>query len=425
MIIDIQPRQIHGQVRVPPSKSASHRMLMAAALSDGKSTVRNLIYSKDIQATLSCLENLGVQFETSADTVVVKGVGLPNVVTNPVFDCHESGSTLRFMIPIAMLPGSEVQFIGQGRLIERPITPFIDIFKEKSIPFTYEGMLPLHVKGKLEAGTYTMPGNISSQFITGLLYALPQLEGDSEIIMTSPLESKGYVDMTIKALSTFGIQVDNDNYQRFIVGGGQAYQAQDVRVEADYSQATFWAVAAVIGKGLTLKGLSQVTEQGDAAVLDILERMGASITWLEDGDLEIHADALEGTTIDVSEIPDALPALAVAAALAQGTTTFVGGERVRLKESDRIKAMATELAKLGVDIKETPDGLIVHGGRPLKGGDLHGWNDHRIVMALTVASICATGPISIDDAEAITKSYPHFFEDFKQLGGHVHERNLG
>lgn len=424
MIVQIKPSKLQGKVHIPPSKSVSHRALLAAALADGESVVENLLQSRDIDATQTCLENLGVAFTNYGTGVRVLGQGKPRQIKESTFPCHESGSTLRFMIPLAMLPGKTVTFTGAGRLIKRPITPYLKCFEELNIPYIYNGQLPLTTNGPLVPGVYRLPGNVSSQFVTGLLYALPLLDSDSKIELTTVLESKGYVDMTIEVLSQFGVRVENQSYETFLIPGRQTYKQRTFQVEGDHSQAAFWAVAAAIGHPVVLQGISRKTQQGDIAIFEILEQMGATVTWSADG-VHIEAEELFGVKIDVSEIPDLVPALAVAGTFAVGTTCIVGGERVRLKESDRLHAMAVELAKMGVKIEETDDGLIIQGGQPLSGTRLHGWNDHRIVMALAVAASCAQGTTEIEDAEAITKSYPTFFQDYRQIGGVADERNMG
>lgn len=420
--ITIGKSLLSGSVKIPASKSMSHRAIMAAGLAKGKSVVRNLIFSNDIIATIGCMRNIGAEIVEFDDYITVVGVGGVSL-TSRDFYCNESGSTIRFMIPIGMMDKTNTRpivFHGQGRLATRPMTPYFDIFKEKEIKYDYPSRLPLTIWGNLESGTYKLPGDVSSQFVTGLMYALSLNEQTSIIEMTSKLESRSYVDMTIDVMKSFGVMVTHDQYKHFYVPANSAFEARDYTVEGDYSQVAFFVVAGLINGGLTLTGLKETSLQGDSEIISIVKRMGGVIEF--DGDaLTIKKSQTHGVEIDMSEIPDMLPAISVLAALSKGTTRLYNGHRIRLKESDRIKAMYTELSKLGADISETDDGLIINGVSQLSGGHVDGWNDHRIVMALAVAATCATNKITITDAHAITKSYPHFFEDLKSIGGLIHE----
>ncbi len=420
--ITIDKSKLNGSVRIPASKSMSHRAIMAAALAKGKSRVDNLIFSKDIIATIGCMRNLGATIEIGKDLVTIEGSGGVTLKEHD-FYCEESGSTIRFMIPIGMMDFTNeeaIVFHGEGRLKTRPMTPYFDIFEEKGIKYDYKDSLPLTIWGNLESGLYKLPGNVSSQFVTGLMYALALSGKPSRIEMTSNLESKSYVDMTIDVLNSFGIPVNNENYQTFDVPGNVAFTAREYTVEGDYSQVAFFIVAGLINNDLVLHGLQETSLQGDSEILNIVKRMKGSIEFI-DGALHVKKSKTIATDIDMSEIPDMLPAISVLAALSEGTTRLYNGQRIRLKESDRIKAMYTELRKMGAKIEETEDGLLITGVSKLSGGNVEGWNDHRIVMALAVAATVAEEPVTITDAHAITKSYPHFFEDLKSIGGIVHE----
>lgn len=421
--VSIDVNEYKGRITIPPSKSLSHRGIMAAALANGQSTVENLIFSKDIDATIGCMENLGIKVIKGENSVQVQGTEKLELI-NSQFYCNESGSTLRFIIPIAMVTGGSVTFHGEGRLTTRPLTPYFDIFDEKEINYIYDNALPLTVNSKIEPGHFKMPGNVSSQFITGLLYALPLLQGDSTIEITTELESKGYVDLTLEVLEKFGVAIENNSYKTFHIKGNQSYKAVDYRVDGDYSQAAFWIVAGLIGGEIELLDLLKDSRQGDREIVKIAQKMGGSIEINEDN-VKVERSVTKGIDIDVSEIPDLLPILAVLGSLSEGTTRLYNGERVRIKESDRIKAISTELKKLGADIEETHDGLIIHGKPSLNGGEVDSWNDHRIAMALSVAAVRCDGPVTITDAMAVEKSYPHFYEDVKRLGGKVDERCLG
>lgn len=406
MDVLITPKILSGKVTPPSSKSMAHRAILAAALSEGESRVENLSFSKDIQATLSCVGLLGCRWQQpSPDAVLLQGTGSRGMVPEelPLFDCGESGSTLRFLIPIALAVKGGGRFTGQGRLMERPQKPYFDIFEEKGVSYSQEGGL-LTVQGKLPPGEYLLPGDVSSQFVTGLLYALPLLEGDSEIILTSALESAGYVDMTLQILSAFGIRIER-RHGRYLVPGGQAYASRTVTVEGDWSQAGFWYAAKALGNPVEIAGLDENSTQGDRVVKEHFSRLS------QDGEAEI----------DLSGCPDLLPPLAVMAAARRDVTRFTGAARLRLKESDRLATISALLTALGCPAEEGPDSLTVHGQGPagLTGGTVDGANDHRVVMAAAIAATACSNPVKILGAQAVEKSYPAFWRHFTELGGEV------
>lgn len=389
MDIRIEPRRLSGSVTPPPSKSMAHRAVLALMLSDGTGTLSNLGTSQDIQATERCVAALKAAKSTPGQL--------------PFLDCGESGSTLRFVIPIALAVAGGGVFTGQGRLMERPQKPYFDIFDEKGISYRQQDSL-LTIQGRLTSGVYQLPGNVSSQFVTGLLYALPLRPGDSEIRVTSPLESRGYVDMTLEVLAQFGISVQNENYEVFRIPGGQVFQARDLTVESDWSQAGFWYAANFLDSQLDIRGLNPRSAQGDMVVSQHYW------TLARPGDAEL----------DISECPDLLPPLAVMAALRKGTTNFVNAARLRIKESDRLTTVHQMLEALGGQAEELPDGLIVHGVPSLRGGTVDGANDHRIVMAAAIAATACQSPITILGAQAVNKSYPSFWDEYQRLGGVIH-----
>lgn len=405
MDVLITPKFLSGRVTPPSSKSMAHRAILAAALAEGESRVENLSFSQDIQATLDCVGLLGCEWsQPSSDTVVLQGSGKRGVSSEelPLFDCGESGSTLRFLIPIALAVRGGGRFTGRGRLMERPQKPYFDIFEEKGISYSREGGV-LTVQGKLPPGEYRLPGNVSSQFVTGLLYALPLLDGDSEIVLTSALESSGYVDMTLQMLDTFGIKVEKDGGQ-YRVPGGQAYASRTVTVEGDWSQAGFWYAAKALGNPVEIVGLKGDSAQGDRVVKEHFFRLS------QDGEVEI----------DLSGCPDLLPPLAVMAAARRDITRFTGAARLRLKESDRLATVHALLTALGCPAQEGPDSLTVHGQGPgLTGGTADGANDHRIVMAAAIAATACQRPVKILGAQAVDKSYPAFWQHYQQLGGEI------
>ena len=407
MDIQITPRHLSGTVTPPPSKSMAHRLLIAAALGSGISTVRGVAMSQDVEATLRCLTALGGHWrETTPGTLEITGIGgrrsTPGTAL-PHLDCGESGSTLRFFLPIALAVAGGGIFTGQGRLMARPQGPYLDLFREKGI-FCEQTGGTLTVRGTLEPGEYHLPGNVSSQFFTGLLFALPLLDGPSTIVPTTAVESWDYILMTLDALTGAGVTAAEPHTpgEAFRVCPA-AYQPFDRTVEADWSQAAFWYAAIALGSQLELTGLNAFSVQGDMAVVPHFLRL------TQPGDQEI----------DVSGIPDLLPPLAVMAAVRSGTTRFVNAARLRMKESDRLETTAALLTTLGVSAQAGPDFLTVQGGA-ITGGTVDGANDHRIVMAAAIAATASSSPVTIRGAEAVKKSYPDFWEVYQSLGGVIH-----
>ncbi len=412
--VKISPKKLEGTVSVPPSKSAAHRAIICASLARGKSTVRPIDLSNDINATIDCMKNLGAVITLDGDTLTVDGTNTFNTA-GKVLDCGESGSTLRFLIPVAAAGGMEAAFVGHGKLPERPIGVYADCLPKKGISFNTAGGLPLEIKGKLESGIYEIPGDISSQFITGLMLALPLLEGDSEIRLTSKAQSVGYINMTTDIMQTFGVNVEETDYG-WKIAGKQKYIPQSFTVEGDWSHAAFFMTAAALGSEICIDNLSMTSSQGDKKCVEIYRRFGVDITE-NNGILTIKSDKLVGIEIDAENIPDMVPALSVAAAFAEGRTIIKGAARLRIKECDRLAAMTDGLSRLGANIRETEDGLIIDGTDILHGGEVEGYNDHRIVMSLAMAAARCDGDIIISDMESVNKSYPSFFEDYKKLGG--------
>ena len=404
MDVCIQPRRLSGVVTPPPSKSLAHRLVIAASLAAGSSTIRRLDFSADVEATLRCMQALGARWETAEDGLRICGIGGIRQPFGdlPRFDCGESGSTLRFLIPISMAAGQGGVFTGHGRLMERPQQPYFDLFRERNIPWEQEDGV-LTIQGRLSPGEYRLPGNVSSQFFTGLLMALPLLEGPSVITSTTELESASYVTMTMGVLEQCGIRVRySPQIRSFGVVPG-VYAPFEAAVEADWSQAAFWYAASTLGSNLRLRGLNGHSSQGDAAVV-------AHCKLLSQG----------GTvSIDLSDCPDLLPPLAAMAAVRRGTTHFTHAARLRLKESDRLSTVSRMLKALGGAVSEEPDGLTVYGVSTLPGGTVDGANDHRIVMAAAIAATRCQGPVTIRGAEAVKKSYPGFWRDYESLGGDV------
>ena len=410
MDITITPGLLSGSITPPPSKSQSHRVLIAAALAEDVSMLRNVALSQDIEATIRCLEALGASFRWEGETLAVTGLAGQAAPQGelPLLDCGESGSTLRFLIPIALALRGGGRFTGRGRLMERPQGPYFDLFREKGISFEQKDGV-LTVSGRLEPGTFSLPGNVSSQFITGLLYALPLLSGESEILLTTPLESRGYVDMTLDALDRFGVRVEWGDCGRFSIPGGQTFQARDLAVEADWSNAAFWYAAIGLGSQLELDGLNAFSSQGDMRIVPYYLKMRGK------GPVEL----------DVSQCPDLVPALAAQAALrGEGLTTrLVNAARLRMKESDRLATVTEVLNALGADVEEHDDHLVIRGKDALPGSvTVSGHNDHRIAMMAAVAATGCGAPVTITGAECVRKSYPNFWDDYEALGGVIVRR---
>lgn len=396
--VKITPSKLTGTIQVPASKSISHRALICAALAKGTSAIDNLLECDDTAATIGILSAMGARIYTDGTKTIVEGITTANKEIKA--DCFESGSTLRFLIPVAAALGCRSEFTGRAKLPQRPITPYFTELTKNGISFDVKEM-PYRFSGQLKAGNYTIAGDISSQFISGLLFALPLLDGDSEIIITSPLQSKAYVDITIAALREFGITVQ-EKENGYLIPGNQEYRPHDTIIEADMSQAAFYVVANAIGSDITIEGLNKNSLQGDRAILDIVS--------------ESNGSAFD---VDASQIPDLVPILTVLAAFSKGTSHITNCSRLRLKESDRLAVITSELNKLGADITESSDSLTIKGVEALHGGVCESHTDHRIPMSLAIASTRAAEPVIINGADCVSKSYPHFFEDFEALGGRV------
>lgn len=414
--ITIQSKKINGTVHVPPSKSMAHRAIICASLAKGRSTITHIDYSKDIEATIEAMKALGTIIIKHDDYLEIDG--MTTFMKNKIdIDCCESGSTLRFMIPLSIAYASQAHFTGEGRLGERPLDIYYDIFDRQGVAYLYqENVLDLYIKGKLKADEFHMPGDVSSQFISGLMFALPLMEEDSKIIMTSTLESKGYIDLTIQMLNLYGIEIINHDYKEFIILGQQQYIAKDYHVEADFSQAAFYLCAGALGNDVVLKGLNLDSFQGDKVVIDILKKMGCKLLEVKDGHI-IKADNLKAVDFDGSQCPDIIPVLSLVCALSEGTSTISSLARLRIKECDRLTASVEVINQLGGSAQVQGDDMVIEGVKELQGGSVSSYNDHRMAMMEAIASTVCKNQILIDNKECVAKSYPNFWEDFRQLGG--------
>ncbi|MBQ4213695.1 MAG: 3-phosphoshikimate 1-carboxyvinyltransferase [Ruminococcus sp.] len=414
MNVTMKPFQANGTVFAPPSKSDAHRAIICAALSGGVCTIAPIALSDDIRATIGCVEALGATSKIENKTLTIDGTGVFSNKT-AILDCGESGSTLRFMIPVAAAGGVEATFLGRGRLPERPIGVYTEALPEKGVTVDTEGGLPLKISGQLKSGVYRVPGSVSSQFITGLLFALPLLKGDSDIILTSPIQSAGYINMTIRTMAKFGVEVDIlDN--GWHIRGRQHYVPSDYTTDGDWSQAAFFLVAGAVSGDVEVLNANIDSAQGDRRIAALLREFGAEV--IQDGDrLRVKRSPMTAIDIDASQIPDLVPVLAVCACFANGVTRITNAERLRIKESDRLKTTAQLINSLGGKVKELPDGLEITGVGKLYGGFAEGCGDHRIVMSAAVCASGAAEKIKCTDAMSINKSYPDFFEDYAKIGG--------
>lgn len=419
MNVTITPRKLNGTIDAIPSKSHAHRVLIAQKLAQLQGQRKNdslviSTFSDDIAATKNCLVQLDKQM--------------------PYLDCKESGSTLRFMLPVAMALKSEAVFIGSGKLPYRPISPLKEEMEAHSCSFrmgnTEQKISDKYkeictITGRLQPGEYSLAGNVSSQFITGLLFALPLLDGDSVLRLTTKLESAGYVDLTLDVLRAFGIDVkrslSDEGFEVYEIAGNQKYIEPDgLAVEGDWSNASFWLVCGALGGSVTVRGLNLESSQRDKEILNVLRQMGAEISINGLCDITVSCPAgLKGCEVSVAQTPDMVPVLAAAMALADGSSLITNAERLKIKESDRLRTVYDFLSKLDADITYAGEGLSLTGKPALCGGEISSHNDHRIAMAAAVASCGCKGAVTITGAEAVRKSYPDFFKDFAALGGKV------
>lgn len=409
----------NGKIFAPPSKSMAHRALISAALSSGKSIIHNIDLSDDIKATLSCIKELGATYSIDGKTILVEGFGkkLTDAKANSaenenasfdsdnsetrLFNCNESGSTLRFFIPISFLSEKPSRFIGSEVLMTRPMTVYEKICAEQNISFnaTKNGIF---TKGKLKSGRFEIPGNISSQFVTGLLFSLPLLSGDSEIVLTDSIESKPYINMTIQAQKVFGIETEWKNDFTLFIKGNQTYRETETTVEGDYSNAAFFDAFNFLGGNVEVLGLNKESLQGDKVYYEYFEKLARGFA-----------------PLDISDCPDLGPILFVVAAALHGGE-FLGTKRLKIKESNRGRVMCEELAKFGIKTLEEENRIVIYGGNlSFPNATIEGHNDHRIVMSLSVLLTLTGG--KINGTNAVNKSFPDFFERMKDVGIFVKE----
>ena len=411
----IKADKLVGELSPPPSKSVLHRYIIASSLAKGVSKIENISFSEDIIATIEAMKKLGANIEQKENYLLIDGSDtFKNLNENIEIDCNESGSTLRFLFPLSIVEENKVLFKGRGKLFKRPMTPYFENFEKYKIKHSYIDENAILLEGKLKAGIYEIDGNISSQFITGLLFSLPLLDGKSKIIINRKLESSNYIDISLDCLSKFGIKIINNSYQEFIIEGNQSYKVGNYRTEADYSQAAFFLVANAIGSKIKINDLSENSLQGDKKIIDYISEID---NW----------NSKDTLVLDGSETPDIIPILSLKAAVSGKKIEIVNVERLRIKESDRLKATVEELSKLNFDLIEKKDSILIDSrenfevNKNEKIVSLSAHSDHRIAMMIAIAATCYDGEILLDNLDCVKKSYPNFWEVFLSLGGKVYE----
>lgn len=415
MTVTLDPKTIlSGNIKIISSKSDIHRCIICASLCKEPTEIEFCGLSKDILSTVDCVKTLGANVSFCDGKMTVTGCDSSKIRQGNVFDCGESGSTARFMLPVVSVLCKGASLIGNGRLPERPFEPLCDALSLHGAQFT-STKIPMTITSNVkEGGVFELPGNISSQYISGILLSLPLIKEGGQVVVTTNLESKGYVDMTVETMRRFGIDVDvTDNV--YTVKGGQKYVSPGkITAQGDWSSAAFWLCADALGANVCVSGLDITSSQKDKYVLDILERFGAKKIVSNNG-IRVEAGRLRGIDIQANDIPDLVPVLSVVAAGAKGITRISGASRLKLKESDRLETTRKMLSDLGADIIKTDDGLVINGTGKLNGGTVDGQNDHRIVMSAAVASLICKEPVIINGAQAAEKSYTTFFSDFDSL----------
>lgn len=417
----IRKRFLKGTVSAPPSKSFSHRAVICAALSGEECLISPLVFSQDVLATIDGMKSLGAEIEFFENGIKIKGFKRPS---EEVFvDCFDSGSTLRFLVPVAAALGIKTVFKRSESLAKRPIKVLLDALEKAGVKSEIGEDFSLKISGKINPGEFSLPGDVSSQFVSGLLMALPMLEKSSKITLISRLESSGYIQITTEVMKKFGVLTEKTE-NGFIIKGNQKYKPLDYTVEGDWSQAAFFIAMGALGGSVGVKGLNKSSCQADKMIFNFLENFGADISW-EKNEVKVNKSNLKSVNIDAAEVPDLVPVLAVLAANAEGETRIKNVRRLRFKECDRLSAISEELAKIGVKIEASENELKITGGKNYAGCEVSSHNDHRIAMALTVMASCAEGNITILNSQCVKKSYPGFFKDYNLLGGEADVFDLG
>ncbi|OFL32015.1 3-phosphoshikimate 1-carboxyvinyltransferase [Fusobacterium vincentii] len=413
----IKANRLTGEVTPPPSKSILHRYIIASSLAKGISKIENISYSDDIIATIEAMEKLGAKIEKKDNYLLIDGsktFDKKYLNNNAEIDCNESGSTLRFLFPLSIVKKNKISFKGKGKLFKRPLNSYFENFDKYKIKYSYINENEILLDGELKSGEYEIDGNISSQFITGLLFSLPLLNENSKIIIKGKLESSSYIDITLDCLNKFGINIIKNSYKEFIIKGNQNYKSGNYQVEADYSQIAFFLVANSIGSNIKINGLNSNSLQGDKKIVDFIYKID---NW----------NKKEKLILDGSETPDIIPILSLKACISKKEIEIVNIARLRIKESDRLRAIVKELSKLGFDLLEKEDSILINSRKDFNKiinnnpVYLSSHSDHRIAMTIAIASTYYDGEIILDNLDCIKKSYPNFWEVFLSLGGKIYE----
>ena len=413
----IKANRLTGEVTPPPSKSILHRYIIASSLANGVSKIENISYSDDIIATIEAMEKLGAKIEKKDNYLLIDGsktFDKKYLNNNAEIDCNESGSTLRFLFPLSIVKKNKISFKGKGKLFKRPLNSYFENFDKYKIKYSYINENEILLDGELKSGEYEIDGNISSQFITGLLFSLPLLNENSKIIIKGKLESSSYIDITLDCLNKFGINIIKNSYKEFIIKGNQNYKSGNYQVEADYSQIAFFLVANSIGSNIKINGLNSNSLQGDKKIVDFIYKID---NW----------NKKEKLILDGSETPDIIPILSLKACISKKEIEIVNIARLRIKESDRLRAIVKELSKLGFDLLEKEDSILINSRKDFNKiinnnpVYLSSHSDHRIAMTIAIASTYYDGEIILDNLDCIKKSYPNFWEVFLLLGGKIYE----
>lgn len=416
----ITPSKLNGRIEIPSSKSLCHRAIICAALAKGKSMLTNIYESDDIQTTLNAVKSMGADVKNLGNgKYSIDGSNTFSKNETVKIDCRGCGSTLRFLIPLAFSTDEDVVFTGRERLEKRSLKTYTDIFDEFGAGYvaSSNSSLPITIKkGDLSGNIIELDSDVNSQFLSGLLFALPLARYDTEIRLSGPFKSRGYLDMTIDILEKFGIKIYNHKYTLFRIKGNQIYKPFDYHAEGDFSHAAFYLAAGALGNFIVCNGLDLETKQVDKNIMEIIEKMNGKIV-VENGAVAAVPTLLKGTEINVSKNPDLLPAISVMATFAQGETIITGIEG----DKERAVNIANQLNSIGATIIEQSDRLIIEGADHISGGTANTCNDHRIAMALAIASTCCESLVSVEDSESINKSYPQFWEHFSSLGGITEE----
>jgi 3-phosphoshikimate 1-carboxyvinyltransferase len=412
----VEPSEIKGKLKAPSSKSMTQRAIAAALLADGQSIIHNPSYCDDSLAAMSIAVGLGARVEPLAHELKITGTG---VLKESRLNCGESGLAIRMFSPIAALYPGEITMIGANSLKKRPMAMIEEALKQLGVKCTgTNGFLPLTIQGPIVGGSCEIDGSVSSQLLTGLLMALPLAEKDSEVKVNN-LKSKPYIDMTLQILKSFGITIQYSDYKHFNIPGNQKYLPQDYTVEGDWSGGAFLLVAGAISGQLTVQGLRTDSLQSDMAIIQALDMAGARLK-ISENQIDISGSGLKAFEFDATESPDLFPPLVALAAYCEGVSTIKGVSRLKFKESDRGVSLMEEFGKMNIKIDITDDLMSVTGGHP-KGARVESHEDHRIAMALSVASLGSSGRVYIHDSQCVAKSYPGFFDDLRHVGAVVHE----